>query len=277
VSANVEWGVPFTIQSSYGDLTLNDTTNPLGYFVLVESGCAMGRDLRAVSDPIPQGDGQVHHRRFADGYQVRLTIELWENPNQAACAEVARLMVQELMLHLNDMLNDPGRVLWTPTGLGDQRILDEARVVILQRPTVSDGAIRFDVTFDSPFPYVLDFAQVTEALADGVPENLTNNGNVEMFPVVKVYGPTSFFTLENTTVGQTFTYDATQPGASSIAGGDYLELDFFKNSAFLNGTGARRFAGIEVESSDFWPLVPGVNAVEITGATADVLFNHTYA
>lgn len=276
MSANVEWGIPFTIQSAYGDLTLNDDTNPLGLFLLDQAGCAMGRDLRVTADPLPQADGENLHRSFTDGYQVRLTIQMWASRTDMACDEQLRLMTEELMLHLNSMENDAGRVFWTPTGLGDQRLLDEARVVALPRPS-NGPPVSFDITWESPFPYVIDYTQKTEGLVSGVPEYLSNDGNVEMKPVMKVYGPSSAFTIWNSTVGQQLVYDSTQPGASAIAAGHYIEFDFFRETAWLDGNVARREAGIDVLASDFWALVPGVNFVEITGATADVLWNDANA
>ncbi len=281
MSACVEWGVPFTIRSSYGDLDLNDPANPLGFYVLVESGCAMGRDLRVVSDDIPQGDGQIHHRRFASGYQARLTIAFFEDEHKRACGAQLQAMVDELGLHLNVMLNDTGRVLWTPTAdpvTGAERMLDEARVASIGRPTGGEGGYpQIDVLFDSPFPYAIDATQVQEAMVTVTPEYLSNDGNVETFPVIRVDGPASSFDLINHTTGQQLSYDSSRPGATGISGGDYIEFDFFRNSAWLNGDDDRRFAGIDVAASDFWALVPGVNYIEIVGADMTVLYNHSWA
>lgn len=280
MSACVDFSVPFTIQSAYGTLTLNDDTNTLGLFLLNEGqggqGCQMGRDLRVVNDNVPQGDGEIHHRRFAGAYQAKLTIGMWKDRHERACDEQLRLMFEELGLHLNSLLNDPGRLIWTPPGLGDNRMLDEARVRDLPRPSVGI-ATEQEVIFDSPFPYAYDATQAQPALSDGVPAYLTNNGNVETFPVVKVNGAAGFFQVINHSAGVMLQYDPTRPGAVSIPGGSYIEFDFFRNTAYLNGNGPSRKAGVDVAASDFWTLAPGVNIIEVVGATATVLYNHSYA
>jgi hypothetical protein len=278
VSANLEWTIPFTIQSSKGDLALNDDSGSALY-LLLQDGCLMTRDLRVTTDEIPQGDGQINHARFTGGYRVQLEIALWESREMPACDQAAREMAEELMRHLNVMLNDAGRLFWTPTGLGDQRMLDEARLAAVTPFTFGPvGDARITVTFDSPFPYVLDFTQETISLVDGVPQAVTNEGTADFYPVVKVYGPTSSFTLENTTLGEQIVYDSSLPGGASIGAADYVEFDFFRNTAYLNGSGASRKSGIDIELSDFWILEAGVaNTIEITGADADLLLNHAYA
>ena len=280
MSAILEWTVPFTIQSSRGTLTLNDDANVLGTYLIQQEGCEALRDLRVVVDPIPQADGQINHQRFTTGYEVQLLVSLWENGREKpACDEQARVMAEELMLHLNTMLNDDGRLFWTPTGLGDQRLLDSARLASIGPWTLAQPGIP-QITFrlDSPFPYVYDFTQVTTSLIDGVPQVVNNLGNVDFYPVAKVYGSTTLFTLRNDTLNQELIYDDSLPGAPTIGPGDYMEFDFFRNTAFLNGTGADGKPGIYMELSDFWPIQGGTsNTLDITGADADILWNHSYA
>lgn len=281
MSAILEWSVPFTIQSSKGDLTLNDESNPLGLFLMLQEGCEAIRRLRVVTDDIPQADGQINHQRFTAGYEIQMLVSLWKDRSEPACDEQARLMGEELMLHLNCMLNDTGRVFWTPTGLGDQRLLDEARTRecgAFQFGPAGLGDARLQFRFDSPFPYVYDYTQLTAALANGVPQPVTNQGNVDFWPVVKVYGPTTAFTIENETLGQAIVYDDSLPGAVTIGVGQFMEFDFFRNTAYLNGTGASGKPGIDMTLSDFWPLQANTaNSIEVSGATADLLYNHAYA
>lgn len=279
MSACVEWEVPFTLRSSYGDLDLNDDSGS-AYYLLVDAGCVARRTLRVTSDPIPQGDGQIHHRRFTDGYEISLRIQMWETKTERACGQVLREMVETLMLHVNDMLNTPGRVLWTPDGLGDRRMLDQARVFAVGDPTRDGpgGPLEVTVGFDSPFPYCIDATEQDVVLVAGVPQNVTNDGNVPMFPVFVVNGPTSGFTIANNLTGEDLVYDSSLPGAVAIGGGDYVEFDFFRNTAYLNGSGANRKAGIDLELSDFWAIDAAVaTSVEITGAGGTLKFNNAVA
>lgn len=277
MSAIVEWDVPFSIESTKGTLDLNDDSGPL--YLLLQEGCEARRDLRVTVDEMPQADGQINHLRFTSGYEVQLQVSLWEDREQPACAAVARAMAEELMLHLNCMLNDAGRLFWTPTGLGDQRLLDEARLREISAWSFGPaGDPRMTFRFDSPFPYVYDYAQVATTLPITTPVSVENEGNVDFFPVVKVFGPTTAFVLANQDVGESIVYNSALPGAAAIGSGDYVELDFFRNTAFLNGDGANLMAGIDVELSLFWALQAGVpNFIECTGAAAQILYNHAYA
>jgi len=281
VSAILEWAVPFSIQSSKGTLTLNDEANPSGLFLVLQEGCEATRRLRVVTDDIPQADGQINHQRFTAGYEIQLLVALWKDRSEPACDQQAREMGEELMLHLNCMLNDTGRLFWTPTGLGDQRLLDEARTRECGAFTFGPSGVgdaRLQFRFDSPFPYVYDFTQLTVSLEASTPQNITNQGNVDFWPVVKVYGPTTAFSIENETISQAIVYDSSLPGAVDIGVGEYMEFDFFRNTAYLNGTGASGKPGIDMTLSDFWPLQAGVaNSIEISGADGDVLYNHAYA
>jgi hypothetical protein len=279
MSANLEWGIPFTIQSSKGTLALNEVVGD-GYYLLIEDNCEARRPLRVTVDDVPQGDGSIPHHRFTGGYEVNITLALWEaSRQQPACDEQARLMAEELMLHLNCLLNDDGRLFWTPSGLGDQRLLDNARLREVSAWTFGQaGDPRITFRLDSPFPYVYDFAQESVSLAASTPQSVTNEGNVDTFPVIRVLGPTTAFSLENETLSQAIVYDSGLPGAVDIGVGEYMEFDFFRNTAYLNGTGASGKPGIDVELSDFWVLQASTpNSIESSGAASTLLFNHSYA
>jgi hypothetical protein len=279
MSANLEWGVPFSIVSGFGELFMNGTTP----YLLLQDNCEAMRRLRVVVDDIPQADGQINHRRFTAGYEVQLEVALWNAArDKPLCDAEARAAAEALMLHLNRILNDPGRLFWTPEGLGDQRFLDEARLSEVGPWTFGEvGDPRIVFRLDSPFPYVMDFAQVEIELADNVAQDVFNIGTVETFPVIRVDGPTSDFTIFNAEADPdgTLVYSASLPGAVPIGSGDFLELDFFRNTAYLNGAGQSRKAGIDIEQSDFWPILPGnvANNLLIVGADATVLYNHSYA
>ncbi len=279
MSANVEWDIPFAILSSKGTLTLNDDANSDGLFLLIPDDCDMGRDLRVTVDEIPQAKGQINHARFTTGYEARLTVALWENRGQPACGQQLRLMQELLMLHLNDLLIEDGRLFWTPTGLGGQRILDEAMLRAISRPTLGPaGDSRMGFTLDSVFPYVYDFTQEIVALPANTPVVVENEGTEEFRPVVKVDGPAASFSIENVTTGRSVEYDSSLPGATGVAGGNYIEFDFFRDTAYLNGTGASMKPGIDVLVSDFWSLEARVpNTIQIVGAGGTILYNHAYA
>jgi hypothetical protein len=276
MSANLEWEIPFSIISSYGELFLNESTP----YLLLGEGCEALRRLRVVVDDIPQGDGQINHKRFTSGYEIQLEVALWNAARDAPlCDQEARLAAEDLMLHLNAVLNGSGRLIWTPTGLGDRRFLDEARLAEIG-PWTTGNAFDSRIVFrlDSPFPYVMDLAQVEVELVDTVDQVITNNGTVTTFPVVRVDGPATAFDIDNLTTGESVHYDEALPGALPILAGHYIEFDFFRNTAYFDGSGDPAKAGIVIETSDFWSLDPQIpTTVGIFGASGTLLYNHSYA
>lgn len=284
----VEWDNPFTLTSlAGGDLDLNE---PDGYrFLLDLANCVSSTDKRVSVDNIPQGDGVIPHRDFTGGFQLQMGLSLWvgEQANSdagPACAADLVHMWDLLMLHLRSMFVSPGRVYWTPTGQ-PQRMADQVKLISGPSDTTSprgQGGVSVIFTLLSPFPYALTAAQNTTTILDGATETLTNGGNTDFFPVIKVYGPTSAFTITNNSVLDEdgnplqLVYSSANPGGQSIPSGHYGEFDFFKNTAYKDGSGLNLKPGITIPSSDFFPLAPGENDITVDGADADVLYNDAW-
>lgn len=300
----LEWDNPWELQTPQGTLPLNaiasSGTTPLGYYMLDPSKCAAGAGRRITRSSIPQAGGEITHRKFKTGYVVELHVQLWEAIGDAgvpACGSVLREMGDLLELHLNSIENDDGRLVWTPSASPaiNDRMVDKARIL---GPSGSGDSGFVGVTVEkdpegplvvvtfallSPLPYAMDAPQTTTNLGGSTPVTVTNDGNVEFFPVFKVYGATSSFTLVNNSnldeAGnpKQFVYSAALPGALSIAGGDYAEIDTFRNTVYLNGNSSNLKPGIDIPTSDFWGLVPGDNDIEIFGASADMLWQAGWA
>lgn len=273
--AIVEWDVPFSIVSQFGTLDLNEATGDR--YLLVADSCSSGAELRVQTDNIPEGDGGITHDVFSSYYTATLAAQLWVG-DVPACGEDLNRMFQTLSRHLLGMRRTTGRLDWTPTGY-DPRILDE--VLLSVRPTHSlTGDVLSLVTFtvESPFPYAITAAQTTTAFAVGATHTLVNDGTTDTYPVLKVYGPTSGFTITNNTTGLELVYDASLPGATSILAGHYVEFDFFRDTAYLDGSGANKKPGIDIIVSDFFPITPAPagNSITIVGASMDVLWNQAW-
>lgn len=292
---NIEWEIPFVMNTGQGELhfnacegvytTIGAGTGSTGFqYKPLHGDCYMtpgaSQGLRIAKEAIPQADGTLIHRRFKWGYEIQFKLAFWKN-DEIAKGEDLVTMWDHLILHLNSIMNDDGRVRWLPSGRTDinanYRMVDDVRV--LQWPVPQWDGINFQTTFqlESPFPYGLDYMEITTNLLDSVPQTLNQPGNTDMYPVFKVYGPTSLFVLENATTGVQITYNDSLPGAVAIGGGDYVEIDTFRNTAYLNGSGANLKAGIDVLVSDFWPLIPFDNDVQVAGADADVLWQAAWA
>lgn len=264
MAATGQWNVPFVLTSPYGDLNLNAATGDR--YLLVQSGCEMGAPLRVTKDNVPQGNGSIMHRRFESGYECTLTMQLWVDDDPACDDDLVR-MVDAINLHARGLLNagdNQGRLRWSPTGQ-NERMLDDIRLLERVEIQVPESGIGVTVTFavDTAYPYAQEYTQQLTSLN----ATLTNTGTVAYWPVVKVFGNTSAFTLTNVTTSKQLVYSGTNIPALS-----YVEIDMFRNTMYLNGSGANLISSLNMLTSDFFPLEVGANALTITGATADVLW-----
>lgn len=286
MGANLEWDcIPVSLTSPQGTLPFNAEGvlgGEGGYFLLRPEGCSMGAPLRVSVDDVAVRDGAIPHEVFVSGYRVSLLVELWESKNQPARGNVLVQMNDLLARHLNRCRADgQGRVTWNPSGDDStfpERMVDDLWWVEDLVENREGDSIALGFGFVSPDPYAKVAAQTTTSIADGATETLDNVGSAPFFPVIKVYGATSEFTIENAANGKVFHYDASQPGASAIGGsGAYVELNFPREVAYLNGNGPSRKAGIDPVASEFFPLEIGENDISIDGASCDVLWQPAFA
>lgn len=283
----IEWEAAARIESPFGTLQLNDPDNGT-FYALDPSRCSATRNLRVTSDPVPQGDGEILHARFAEGIEFNITAWLMINRETPACdavftggTAIAREMSEELGKHLGGILNGSGRYFWQPSDYGDERMMDEARWLVPLETTLNGDGI-YEVTFgiDCPFPYLLDKTQTTETIAGS--GTLTNSGNVEFWPVIIVDGPASVFTITNDDTGEVIRYVGDDlPEGQDIGPGDIAEIDTFRNTIYLGvggtpGDDDNLKAGVDVLNTDFWPVIPGTTNVTVAGATAHFLLNNSW-
>lgn len=268
-----------------------------GYFVLDNLSCTSGASMRVARDDLPQASGEIKHQHYKAGYEMHLRVEMWETIGEAgkpAWRELLDQMCDLLQLHLNSIVGeDPlldadGRIQWTPDGVGVvDRMLNPIR--LLEPPIFSNDGALTTVTFAvlSDRPYAWDAPETTTTITGSATSTLTNDGTAPFYPVVKVHGPFTTFTLRNNTVldlnGQPLAliYDSSLPGAHSVGPGHYIEIDFWRNTVYLDGNVSNYKAGIDIAASDFWPISPGANAIQMTGGftgtSTDILWQNAWA
>jgi hypothetical protein len=258
------------------DLTFNVPAGSEDWlYLLLEEACSgkVAR-IRVDEDDVPQGDGSILHSRWTSGYQLTLSVALMQDRETPACDEVLFQMGQRLSGALRSTLRTQEGRMTFEEGDGPVRLVDQVRLNNYAHS--KDGPIHSIVfTLDSPFPYSITFTQDVIMIDDGT-EEIFNEGNVEFWPVMQVYGPETLFVIENTTLGKSITYDSSRPGAQSIPGGSYAEFDFFKNTVYMNGDGADLAPGIDPTVSDFFPLTPGSNFINTTCTDLWVLKNDAW-
>lgn len=270
MAAIAEWEVAFDLITPQGTLLLN-REQATGRFQIDKSGSTAGTRVRSSKLNIPQGDGSILRRRFTDGYEVTLKIVYWDTNQQTACTTTdpsSREMNDLLMLHLRSLLNaqESNRLIWTPTGAPDRRMLLDIRLLGEPVITEEDAVTSLSFTLDSPYPYAMDLTEITTSFDSADPDEiLDNNGTAPFYPVWKVYGPTCFWSILNVDTNQMIRYDASLPGAQCIETGEYAEIDTFRNTIYLDGDQDNLMAGIDMTVTNFFPLEVGNNEILVDG------------
>ncbi len=277
------WSFPtqFDLTNPYnGTLSFNVQTDRL--YLLDQQACSFDTTVRATKSDVPQSDGSILHHRFLTGAEMRLSIQLWEQPDLVACDDLLAEMVDDLTGAFRSLLNagdNEGRIAWEING-GNERMLDDIRLLVYPSLTLAEALAVVTVTVDSEFPYAQDLNQNSTAVTSGGTQALANTGSAAYYPVFRVAGPTSAFTITVVSPQQTtqFVYDSSLPGAAAIAGGNCAEINCFRNTIFLDigctgaGDDADLAAGIDELNSDYPVLDVGTNQVSITGANMTVLW-----
>lgn len=119
--------------------------------------------------------------------------------------------------------------------------------------------------FAIPFGIPLDVSVTTGAQE----QTLTNDGNTDSYPTVRVYGDMTSFDLVNVTTGKTLS--CSEALATS---GDYIDFDFYNQTAVKNGTTNI----LNNVSGDWFWLQPGDNVINLVTAStsADARAEFTY-
>lgn len=283
---NLEWEVEHQIVSPQGTLLLNvaDPTTQYLYKVL-STGYKIVPGMRVTQDNVSQQDGSVLHPSYKTGLVATLTVQYSLSKDGGivnfdyACEADLRLMHEALILHLNAIRKpsaDPNtmqRLIWTPTGLGQNRMLTRVQLLTWADPEFQDPGWTVAFSLFSELPYAIDADESSLAVTDGGgPVLIPNAGNAEFFPVMQVASGTSSFTITNNDSGEEVVYNG------AAIGGSYAELVFFDGTAYQDGDSTDEIAGISPTATDWFTIKPnGGTNVSITGADMTVLSNGAYA
>lgn len=275
-----DWTVPFELLSAvYAGATTLPINTPTtfdagtGIYLLKQEECALTNVVRQTKDFVPQEDGAILHRRFTGGMEMALTIQFWQNTSDIACDELLQEMVDDLMGYLYGLLNagdNEGRILWTPAGgssaISTQRMLDDLRLLSYPEGNQTAGnPFELKVTVDCELPYAEDASEVTIApnTFPVLPTTVTNYGDRPTYPVFQMYGKA--WILTNNTTSQSMDFDDSRPECPDVGPGNFVEVNMFRNTAFLNGSDANMLPGIDALNSDFFSLAPGPNVLALVG------------
>ena len=140
------------------------------------------------------------------------------------------------------------------------------------------------------------FAAAADETQDppSIPGPVVNYGNRPTYPVWQIWGQFETFTLTNTSTGEEMSWSGALPGAlpptyaggtTEVQSGDYLEISTFDNTVTLVEPGgvpptlSNATAGLLMDSSVFFSLLPGTNVITLTyaGSSANGLINAAWA
>lgn len=292
--AVASWDYPNLFQISdanLGELDLNAAVTldaGQGIYLLNPQGCRWEVPLRLTNTNFPQKDGTQLHTRFLEGAEMTLAVQMWETLDDVACDELLQDMVDNLRRHIRQLVRPPlwtpgpvvaqdPRIYWTPDGEAE-RMLKNVRLQETTEQTLENNVTQIVFKVKSFYPYAMDAAEIT----DNPPDTLVNGGSADFWPVIKVNGPTSAFIITNQSILDDdgaqleISYDGSQIGASAIGGGNYVEIDTFFETLYLNGSGANMKPGLVMADTTFWPIAVGSNQIIISGATADILWQNAW-
>ena len=111
----------------------------------------------------------------------------------------------------------------------------------------------YDLTFDRTYPA----SSVIGSRA------VVNAGDVDAFPMIKIYGPCTNPVVSNMTQSKSLTFSGL-----TIAAGDYLEIDTRAKTIRTNSLAASsQYSKLVFPSSKWWTLSPGSNTVRFVPST----------
>ena len=124
--------------------------------------------------------------------------------------------------------------------------------------TESSVVATIDSTAYTWFPFLPLILGASDVFAQST---ITNTGDVDAWPVIKVAGPGTDLNVTNQTTGQSWQF------TGSISGGSVLVVDHRPGHKSARLDGANVFGRLS-DDSVLWPLVPGPNRVSIGFASA---------
>jgi hypothetical protein len=274
----MEYGIPVTLETPRGTLTFNDFAADDHYRL---SAFELNKPLRKAVVGAPVTDGAL----VFPGYD-EAAHPILEGQIKTADLTVRSTMIDRIRAWPRSLKGVEGILRWTPTGKATRRMLVELLedvpvrgapgsiiktfqiALVAAEPTVyadaeqtaDTSALTTDSGGDLSFPHSFPFS--FGGASSGGTVSVTNGGEADSYPTIRVYGPITGASLRNATTGKRLVFTALVLGA-----GDYIEIDMRRERVLLNGDVAISYSRyVDPTLSEFWPLVPGANVVSLSGS-----------
>lgn len=265
-----------TLETPRGTLVFNDYA-AASYLRLTSFKIQAG--VRSAVEAVPRRDGSIVPGAYRNGATPVLNGDI-----KAATPTDRANLSDEVRAHLVSILRADGILRWTPTGKPTRRMVvrcledpgeDGAFVKSFQLALVSRTAYALSDTenvatlraLDAPlggaawgFPYSFPMT-----FGGGTPPGsafVTNAGNTDAWPVLRVTGPFLNPVLRNATL------NASLALTYNIPTGSFLLVDMAAESVLLNGDPAQpKIGSMNPLNANFWPLAEGLNEIRVTSDT----------
>lgn len=237
-------------------------------------------------------NGNYHGARFGSAYYgariISIEGEIWgDSPSDY---EAKRRALGQAFTILNGLQ----RVTFISRGglqVKADCIVNNRLEMPYQKGDVSRGEFRLELI--APFPFFLSQQTLTQSVyvfeggggeipaeipftfggGDSGNVDINNLGNVEAYPIIRIYGDITDPTIRNNTSGLQLSLDLSLADDS-----EYVELDVYRRTAKReNGTNV--FADV---TGDWWTLKTGINNVVLSataygeGARAELIYEYHY-
>lgn len=234
---------------------------------------------RAVSEDAPGADGTIDTTELTGARAVLLNVRLV--PRQGFDPAV---LEQRLRAFTNARLRPIMTI--TRDGWPDRRIVLRRGPWSSpqDRPTFQDITVQWvaplGILESAGDPHTVNVLAVAPGVAVGRTYPLTfpriyppspvqgavsvfNAGDVDAYPIVRIYGPATDPVLDNVTQGRSLTF-----AGITLAADEYLEIDTRRHTIRLNGDVAEsRYNTLAFPATRWWSLSPGSNSLRFHPAT----------
>lgn len=269
-------GIPYTFITNRGTFVLNPNGfQGDGLFMFDQPDAAE----RSESDVSARGfsDGSVIGQTRIGGLQYGLTAYAMASDPQD------REDLEDVLCgYVDSMRRIDGEIQWNSKGDGSLRVIRNVRTTAIPRPTDRIGVNK---KYDFEIAAVRPYAEGVEVQTDGSPLDTSggglvfpsafpwifdstgggditvpNPGKMDEKPLLRIVGPTSGPVLTRIDTQESIILDGL-----IIADGEYVDVDLFFRTIYLNGSINVRGALRPVQSA-FFSIPPGGTIVKLTGA-----------
>lgn len=276
-----EISIPYELVTTRGTLEFN-RYDLASYYHLNEVSGLIAQIRSSGAKPRPGRDGS-----YLQTQRLGEMTPLLEGQLVFGSLVEREALARELVAHHLAILNEPGKLRWLANGTGGE--WREVTVQALERSDIKSKIIK-DFTlplisvdpfilgetlhdqytsFVTPsagggfiFPFSFPF-MFADASGDGG-GTFHNAGELDAYPIVRIYGDIVNPTIINQTTGLLTTLDV------SVNAPDFVEIDMWNEKITLNGSDTTPLLKVLNNAvSSFWPLQPDDNQVRLIGSNAN--------